>query len=574
MSTWSQPVSLPATTASKLKAELIRRGVPASQICQTFMSKGVLALAVRHGDSMILAEALASIGSNVSSAAPEAAALTLQWNAHRAAWGRAEELYKQEDVSRISKEWLKILDPAQATAVNAMLEPGLLGFCLFDEQGTGKTFMGLGLIHHMFTSGAVDQLLIFCPSSMVGEWEQKLKSVTDLSSKIRGLAVVHAAGDNLQLTCSTSVGIVTNYRQAADNLKYLQLWANRMKADCSHAKTMLVIDESFVVKNEEAQASQAVLEIRNNCEFALVLCGTPAPNRPEDIVHQFNIADRGATLGLYRTTEDAHRNLEELSLRIGEDGAFLRRLKKDVLSELPEKSFRFHQLQMSPSHRAEYDNARLSFRAQLLAHGTGAIKKGFQSILNRRAELIKLCAYPDETAVPHQLNQKFAELDLIVKEVCIDRGEKLLIWSSYINSLEQIESRIHTLGLSVSRIDGSVPSEERTEIVRCFQEEKSPQVIVANPSAAGAGLTLHAASHAVYMSYPSQAAHFLQSIDRIHRRGQRATETVFHLLVFDKTIEEKEVSRLFRKETTQADLLGDVYSLPRTVEDFITEIDE
>jgi SNF2 family DNA or RNA helicase len=76
------------------------------------------------------------------------------------------------------------------------------------------------------------------------------------------------------------------------------------------------------------------------------------------------------------------------------------------------------------------------------------------------------------------------------------------------------------------------------------------------------------------MSYPSQAAHFLQSIDRIHRRGQRATETVFHLLVFDKTIEEKEVSRLFRKETTQADLLGDVYSLPRTVEDFITEIDE
>jgi SNF2 family DNA or RNA helicase len=76
------------------------------------------------------------------------------------------------------------------------------------------------------------------------------------------------------------------------------------------------------------------------------------------------------------------------------------------------------------------------------------------------------------------------------------------------------------------------------------------------------------------MSYPSQAAHFLQSIDRIHRRGQNANETVFHLLVFDKTIEEKELTRLFRKESTQADLLGDVFSLPRTVSDFIAEIDD
>jgi SNF2 family DNA or RNA helicase len=133
---------------------------------------------------------------------------------------------------------------------------------------------------------------------------------------------------------------------------------------------------------------------------------------------------------------------------------------------------------------------------------------------------------------------------------------------------------VSAIGITIGRIDGSVPPQERTGIVRAFQETSTPQVIVANPSAAGAGLTLHAASHAVYMSYPSQAAHFLQSIDRIHRRGQNASETVFHLLVFDKTIEEKELTRLFRKESTQADLLGDVFSLPRTVSDFIAEIDD
>jgi SNF2 family DNA or RNA helicase len=573
VSTWSQPVSLPALTASKLKAELILRGVHASQINQSFVAKGILALAVRQSDVMILNEALASIGSITPTVAPETLAIASLWNKHRAAWGRAEELYKLGDVSRISNEWLKILDPAQATAVNAMLEPGLLGFCLFDEQGTGKTFMGLGLIHHMFSSGDANQLLIFCPSSMVGEWAKKLKSVTDLTSKIRGLPVIHAAGDNLLHTCSTSVGIITNYRQAVDNIKTFQTWAKRLMPDGSYAKTLLIIDESFFVKNDEAQTSQAVLEIRNNCEFALVLCGTPAPNRPEDIIHQFNISDRGATLGLYRPTDDARQNLENISLRIDESGAFLRRLKKDVLSELPRKSFNFHKLKMSEQHRMEYDNARRSFKAQLLTHGTGPIKNGFQSILNKRAELIKLCSYPDEVIIPHQLNQKFSELTAIINDVCINRNDKLLIWSSYINSLEQIKLTVAKMGISVAGIDGSVPAEDRTKIVQQFQEEKTPQVIVANPSAAGAGLTLHAASHAVYMSYPSQAAHFLQSIDRIHRRGQRATETIFHLLVFENTIEEKEVSRLFRKESTQADLLGDVFSLPRTVEDFIAEID-
>lgn len=532
-----------------------------------------MTIAVRKDDALIMGEALEAIGAAPQAMSPDVAMRESLLDAHRSAWHRAEDLYEQADTSRISEEWLGILDPAQATAVNAMLEPGLVGFCLFDEQGTGKTYMGLGLIHHMFESGEANQLLIFCPSSMVGEWAQKLKSVAALSSKIRGLAVTHAAGDNLLLTCNTSVGIVTNYRQATDNLLTLRAWANRGMADGSASKTLLIIDESFVVKNDEAQASRAVLSIRENCRFALVLCGTPAPNRPEDVVHQFNIADLGATLGSFRATEDVQRNLEQLSARIEENGAFLRRLKKDVLSELPAKNFKFHKLEMSPPHKAEYERARLSYKSELLSHGKGPIGKGFQSFLNRRAELIKLCAYPDENVIPHELNLKFRELMKIVQEVCIDSGGKILIWSSYLNSLEQIQAIVESVGLKVGRIDGSVPAEERTLIVKKFQEDKEPQVIVANPSAAGAGLTLHAASHAVYMSYPSQAAHFLQSVDRIHRRGQKSSETVFHMLVFDGTIEEKEVTRLFRKESTQADLLGDVYSLPRTVEEFMAEID-
>lgn len=533
-----------------------------------------MSLSVKAEDEMILRATMESMGTANTPPSADTQLLRDKWRVHRLAWNRAEESYQVGDISRITGEWRGILDPAQLTAVNAMLEPGLLGFCLFDEQGTGKTFMGLGLIHHLFMTGRANQLLVFCPSSMTGEWVGRLSSVSALSSKIKGLVSLHEAGDNIHNTCSRSVGIVTNYHQASANEQVLAAWANRTLPNNDKARTLLIIDESFVVKNEDAQMSQAVMAIRENCSFGLVLCGTPAPNRPDDIVHQFNIADLGATLGLYRPTDDDHRNLEELSARIDDGGAFLRRLKKDVLSDLPEKSFRISRLEMTKLHHAEYDKAKRSYRAELISHGSGPFGSNFRKFLNRRMELIKLCAFPDGNLIPSSENAKFTALRGILHEVCLQGRGKLIIWSSYVDSLKEIERLVAGMGITLGRIDGSVAPQERTSIVKAFQETASPQVVIANPSAAGAGLTLHAASHAVYMSYPSQAAHFLQSIDRIHRRGQNASETVFHLLVFDKTIEEKELTRLFRKESTQADLLGDVFSMPRTVTDFIAEIDD
>ncbi len=574
MSSWGQSVELSGASASKLKSELLKRGVLPLNLSLRRVGPGRMSISVRPNDEMILREALTATGGPTSATSPESQLLSERWREHRLAWHSAEESYLNGDISRITEDWAKVLDPAQCTAVNAMLEPGLLGFCLFDEQGTGKTFMGLGLIHHLFTTGRANQLLVLCPASMTGEWVGRLGSVEALTPKIRGLVSLHESGQNILNTCSRSVGIVTNYHQASANAQVLATWARRALSNVDEAKTLLIIDESFVVKNEDAQMSQAVMAIREHCSFGLVLCGTPAPNRPDDIVHQFNIADLGATLGLYRPTDDLHRNLEEISARIDENGAFLRRLKKDVLTDLPAKSFVFHKLGMTQLHRAEYDKTKRSYRADLLGLGSGSLGSSFRSFLNRRMELIRLCAFPDTNLIPSELNSKFSALQGLLNKVCVQGGGKLIIWSSYVDSLDEIERLTRAMGLAIGRIDGSVSPQVRTDIVKSFQETSTPQVIVANPSAAGAGLTLHAASHAVYMSYPSQAAHFLQSIDRIHRRGQRANETIFHFLVFEKTIEEKELTRLFRKESTQADLLGDVFSLPRTVSDFIAEIDD
>jgi SNF2 family DNA or RNA helicase len=574
VSTWGIAIELAGSVASRLKSELLKRGVLPTNINLRSTTPGKIAIAVRIDDEMVMRDALEAMGTSTLPESEEIQVLKLRWREHRQAWHRAQESYLAAQTSHITGEWLKILDPAQSTAVNAMLEPGLLGFCLFDEQGTGKTFMGLGLIHHLFLTDRANQLLVFCPSSMTGEWISRLKNVDALTKKIRGLVSLHESGNNIHYACSRSLGIVTNYHQALPNMQVLQSWSQRRLNNGSNAKTLLIIDESFVVKNEDAQISKAVMTIRESCCYGLVLCGTPAPNSPDDVVHQFNISDLGATLGAYRATDDLQRNLEELSARIDENGAFLRRLKKDVLTDLPAKNFIFHKLKMTDDHRAQYEIAKRSYRSDL--NGLNSVRMGanFQRFLNRRMELIKLCAFPDTQIIPSKENTKFLELRKILNEVCHLKSGKLIIWSSYIDSLEEIERLVSDMLITHRRIDGSVAPQQRTEIVKAFQETPNPQVIIANPSAAGAGLTLHAASHAVYMSYPSQAAHFLQSVDRIHRRGQRANETIFHLLVFEKTIEEKELERLFRKESTQANLLGDVFSLPLTVNDFIAEIDD
>src|SRR5262249_19096789 len=121
------------------------------------------------------------------------------------------------------------------------------------------------------------------------------------------------------------------------------------------------------------------------------------------------------------------------------------------------------------------------------------------------------------------------------------------------------------------RYDGHVSStSERREAVRRFQEDDVSMLFVGNPAAAGAGLTLHRARIAIYESMSNQASHYLQSLDRIHRRGQ-TRNVEYIVLLCDGSIEIAEYERLIQKEAAAQRLLGDQISHPQTREAFLTE---
>lgn len=570
MSNWSEPIILGSRLASELGARLSRLGVEPRV---RFVGQGRMAYSVQIADLPVLQAALDELANAGHSAPVAVDPLLAIKRAHLEAWDRASHRIDEGETTRIAEPWASKLDRAQAIAVDAMLEPGLLGFCLFDEQGTGKTYMGLGLMHFLVETGSISQAIVFCPASMLGEWESKVEKLPFLSSRIKGKGMVLHAGEHQLNVPSSARVVITNYRQAVPRQNQLCNWATRLNERREPSRTMLIMDESFIVKNEEAQASAAVMAIRRSCSYGLVLCGTPAPNRPGDIVHQINLSDLGAALGEYRSTEDQVEDLRRLSVLVDSRAAFLRRLKKDVLASLPAKVFKVKRLEMTKPHRALYNQGREAYRNELMQLGKTGVRSSYASVLSGRARLIQLCSYPSLQELPPADNAKFGALREVVSEVCLAGGRKLVIWTSYLESVTNVAEFVRAMGLTVEVITGEVSPVDRTAIVARFQDEAEPRVIVCNPAAAGAGLTLTRASDAVYMSYPSQAAHFLQSLDRIHRRGQNASETNFYFLVFSNTIEDRELARLYRKEETQAELLGDLYQLPKTIEEFLEEID-
>lgn len=459
--------------------------------------------------------------------------------------------------------WDDILDPKQSLGVRCMITPGIYGMCLFDEQGAGKTVMSIAAFDILFQREDIEALLVICPKSMMGEWPKEISRFLDNKYTV---SVLEGDRENkTEIIQRKTDVLVSNFEGISNHLELL-------KAIASSRATALVIDESFYVKNPQAKRSTTLLDLRTHCQIAYCLCGTPAPNRPEDIIHQFNVADGGFTFENFRVPEDKQRAIEQITTIIDERGIFIRRQKSELLPNLPEKSFQLHSIQLTGKQALLYRKAKEELVLYLRSLDNSSFKKELGTYFQKRSALLQICV--DPAVIDPGYNEvpaKFLELDRLVNSIVKINGEKVVLWSFYKNCLDKLEGRFKSLG--VVRIDGSVIStSERGRAVDEFQKNPEIKMFIGNPAAAGAGITLHAASNAIYVSYSNQAAHYLQSLDRIHRRGQEADEVKYHLLVAKDTIEEKEIARLREKEKCQQELLGDHVDWPSSVDDALNEL--
>lgn len=471
---------------------------------------------------------------------------------------------RAELAARPSRQDLCVLDDHQVVNVAAMTAVEGYGMSLFDEQGAGKTVSVIYAFDRLVDLNVHDWMVVVAPKSMVGEWANAVKEF--MGDRYRVEIVSGTAGERQRALESGADVFVMNYEAVATVSATL---IRRLRRHPDRA--VLVIDESFNVKNPQARRTRDLEAVRAWFGRVWLLCGTPAPNTAHDIVAQVDMVDFGQTFARVRIPKDRAVAVPVVKQALDERAIYLRNLKSDVLPDLPAKTFTRVLVSFSPVQAQLYAAALGSLIADVEALDDEQFLRNLTNFLSRRMALLRIASNPGGIFPNYaELPGKLVALDDLIERLVSRSGEKVVVWSCFTASLEAIVQRYGRYG--VVRYDGTVTSIcERREAVRRFQNDTDTRIFVGNPAAAGAGLTLHAARYAVYESFTNQAAHYLQSLDRIHRRGQ-TREVEYFVLLGENSIESQEFDRLVLKESQARDLLGDVVEEAVTREQFLAEL--
>jgi SNF2 family DNA or RNA helicase len=418
---------------------------------------------------------------------------------------------------------------------------GLLAF----EQGLGKTFVAIEAFRRLLEEGRANRLLVVCPNSLKRNWVAEFGKfaphvsvdVVEGTPKVRRTA----------FRSSKARVVITSYETArAETTALIAL--------CQRQRTALVLDESHAAKNWKSLTSAAMRAVAPYAAFRWLLSGTPVTNTATDLHTQVEILEPGkASLGSAEVfkamlADDPSATFAKATF----DRLILRRTKEECL-DLPEKTYVDLRVELPNWQRSVYDQMRDEMVAEI-SKMTGEQYRAYASTaLAKLTRLIQIASnpaliFPELDRVP----AKFEALDGLIAEILSVPGRKVILWSNYIRTIEQLLKRFPG---SVA-IYGATPNEERQAIAKRFQTAEDTRLLIANPAAAGTGFTLTTASFTIYETLSWRYDHYAQSQDRNHRIGQTQPVTYVRLLAAD-TIEEAVVTALERKSALARSLLGD-----------------
>lgn len=477
--------------------------------------------------------------------------------AHHRARLEALQILAREDLPDLPGAWSSRLDPHQIVAVAAMTVPGLAGLCLFDEQGSGKTVMAIAAFDILKQAKEIDRLIVLCPKTMIDVWRNDFVRFVGERYKIVSLT------DPANPVYPPGFEKFDIYLMNYEGLEKVGL---RLGASAEAERTLLAVDESFFLKNPDARRTELASRLRSKCSKGFVLCGTPAPNSFVDVVSQFDLADGGFTFGGSQPASPAG-----VQRRIEQNGVMIRRLKKDIMPELADKTMIPVLVDLAPRQQDLYRRAKDQLVMYLRTLDNQTVIKKTDSYFRERSALLQICCWPASVDPScYETPAKLTRLDRLLEDIIVTQGRKVVLWSYYRETIAVLRERYARFKPVV--ISGETLQEDRRSAVDAFQTDPSVKLFIGNAGAAGAGITLTAASDAVYYSMSSRAADFLQSLDRIHRRGQTAPEINIHVLLSRGTIEENDYQRLLNKEHAQQDLLAEREHETMTVAEALEEL--
>ena len=423
-------------------------------------------------------------------------------------------------------------------------------------MGCGKTLTAIAIMGALYLQRRITRVLVVAPSSVCSVWPHDLAAFAAFPYEVRLLL-----GEKKQRL--EALRSLTNYPDTANRLliAVINYEATHregiFEALESYAAGLIICDESQRIKNPKAAQSRAVQMLGDRAAYRLILSGTPVQNSALDLYNQYRFLDpsvfgtnfyafrnRYCQMGGYGGHEVVgFRQMDEL---VRKEHAIALRVTKAECLDLPAQTFVRRYVELEPAARRLYDQIARASCAELESGGrvTAPI------VLTRLLRLMQLTGgfvQPDGGQPQQAGSAKLDALADILEDYVQEAGQKLVVFARFRPEIAAICRLLEERGIRYGRIDGEVPMDQRGAVVEEFQNDPGVKVFVAQIQTAGLGITLHAASAAVFYSLDFNYANYAQALARIHRIGQERPVTYIHLLA-GQTVDDRVLDALERKE--------------------------
>lgn len=429
------------------------------------------------------------------------------------------------------------------------------GFGELFEMGCGKTLTTIAVAGALYNLGKINRVLVVAPTSVCSVWPHDLNQFAAFPWEARVLL-----GDKKKRL--KALNELKNWPFKALRIAVINYESTHrdgiFEALAAYRPDLIVCDESQRIKNPSAAQSKALHKLGDAAPFRMILSGTPVQNNAVDLYSQYRFLDpavyganfyafknRYCIMGGYGQHQIVgYRNMDEL---VEKEHSVAYRVTKEECLDLPQQTFINRYVQFTDAEQAIYEQLRKSSFLELET-GENVTATTILTMYLRLMQLTGGFLTADESTRPKQVNTaKLDALADIVDDYVVDAGKKLVIFARFRAEIAAIENLLRLRKIQYGSIYGDVPMEERGKIVEDFQTNPDTKVFVAQIQTAGLGITLHAASTAVFYSYDYNYANYAQALARIHRIGQRLPVTYIHLVV-DGSIDEKILAALENKE--------------------------
>ena len=456
-------------------------------------------------------------------------------------------LQRSEDFKKAVRKYRSGLEGTEATEVPASLDDIMrdyqrygfrwlktlsaygFGGILADDMGLGKTLQSIALMLDAKNHSTEHiQCLVVCPATLTLNWENEIKR---FAPELKPLTVIGtvAARDQLLENADDFDVIITSYTTLTRDI-----------AKYENRKFYLhFIDEAQYIKNHGTQMAKAVKAVNSQVRFALT--GTPVENSLAELWSIFDFVMPDYLFNYNRFK----KNFETPIVSKKDDNAvkalqksvspfILRRMKREVLTELPDKTETILTSAMEPEQRKVYTANAEQLRQSLGSAGDSPEER--IKILAMLTRLRQLCCDPHLVYENYEGGSAKLEQCIELVESCVNSGHKILLFSQFTSMLALIRSRFDELGISWFELTGETKPKDRIRMMNDFNAD-STQVFLISLKAGGTGLNLTGADIVIHYDPWWNVSAENQASDRVYRIGQRNNVQVYKL-VADKSIEQ------------------------------------